>query len=149
MGNASRGSLQDGKNRAISRPASRSSLELVGDGYNLTRVQNDGSTPRFIRSGETFDFTTKDPENLPLPSMELLEMQWVLQRLVAMSGAAGWPSLDDIDDDTVDEDYGWLIPEYTDYSLKRVREWVGTEEAAGITPEISTATPGSSMVKCH
>jgi len=30
--------------------------------------------------------------------MELLEMQWYLQRLVAMSGAAGWPSLNRNDD---------------------------------------------------
>src|SRR3954447_4707576 len=151
MGNASRGSLQDGKNRAISRPASRSSLELVGDGYNLTRVQNDGSTPRFIRSGETFDFTTKDPKKLPLPSMELLEMQWVLQRLVGMSGAAGWPSLDDIDDDSVENEDDWLIADYTDYGVhnspKRVREWVGAEEVAPMTPEM--VTPHSSVIECH
>ena|SRR2546423_7297033 len=121
-------------------------LDLVGDGYHLTRVQNDGSTPR-ICSGETLTFTTKDPKNLPLPSMELLEMQWVLQRLVGMSGSAGWPSLDELDDDSVDNDDNWLIPDPTDYSvhesLKRVREWVA-EDAAGTTPDMSTATPGPS-----
>ena len=73
-------------------------------------------------------------------------MQWFLQRLVGMCGAAEWPSLDDIDDDR-------LLADYTDYGVhnspKRVREWVGVEEAAGITPEISTATPGSFMVECH
>jgi hypothetical protein len=68
----------------------------------MTRLEDDGSTPRFrpIRSGETFTFTTKDPQNLPLPSLELLEMQWVLQRLVGMCGAAGWPILNLDDDDT-------------------------------------------------
>jgi hypothetical protein len=133
----------------LTEAPSSEGLDLVGDGEFLGRLENDGSSLRHIHSGERFTFTTEDPENLPLPSMELLEMQWVLQRLVAMSGAAGWPSLDDIDDDTVDDDDGWLIPDYTDYSLKRVDEWVGTEEAAGITPEISTATPGSFMVECH
>ena len=93
-----------------------------------------------IRSGETFTFTTKDPKNLPLPSVELLEMQWVLQRLVGMSGAAGWPNLDDDDDDTVDGNCNMYN------SLQRVREWVGAEEAAGIAPETSTTTPGPSAV---
>jgi hypothetical protein len=32
-------------------------------------------------------------------------------------------------------------------SLKRVREWA--EEAAGMTPEISTTTPGLSAIECH
>jgi hypothetical protein len=75
-------------------------------------------------------------------------MQWVLQRLVGMSGAAGWPSLDDIDDDSADD---WLLADYTDHgvhnSSKRAHEWVGAGEAAGITPEISMAT--ASTIECH
>jgi hypothetical protein len=97
----------------VTEPPSSKGLELVGDGYHLTRVENDRSILR-ICSGETFTFTTKDPQNLPLPSLELLEMQWILQRLVGMSGAAGWPSLDEIDDDTVDDDDGCHIPDYPD-----------------------------------
>jgi hypothetical protein len=54
--------------------------------YYLTRHQ-DGS-PRDIQSGDTFTFATDDPEIRPLPSWEPLEMQWVLQRLTAMSSAA-------------------------------------------------------------
>src|SRR3954451_7922411 len=88
----------------------------------------------------------RTPKNLPLPGLELLEMQWVLQRLVGMCGAAEWPSLDEIDDDTVDDDDGCLVP---DYSLWRVREWVSAEKAAGMTPEISTATPDLPMIECH
>jgi hypothetical protein len=111
--------------------------------YWLTRDENDAA-PR-IRSGETFTFTTEDPENLPLPSMELLEMQWVLQRLVGMCGAAEWPSLDEIDD-------GCLVPDDTNYHVhnsRRVREWVGAEEGAGVTPEILTATTNHSVIECH
>jgi hypothetical protein len=124
-------------------------ITKVSTQYWLTRIEN-GSFPP-IYSGETFTFTTKDPKNLPLPSLELLEMQWVLQRLVGMCGAAEWPSLDEFDDDTVDDDDGCPVPDYTDYSvhgsLKRVREWA--EEAVSMTPEISTTTPGLSAIECH
>jgi HNH endonuclease len=130
----------------LTEPTSSEGLEVVGDGYALHRIENDGSSWR-IRSGETLTFTTKDPKKLPLPNVELLEMQWFLQRLVGMCGAAGWPSLDDDgDDDLVDDDDGWLIPDYSNgNSLKRVREWVGAEEATGITPE----TLGPSLIQCH
>jgi hypothetical protein len=134
----------------LTEPTSPEGLDIIANGYWLTRLEVDGSTPR-IRSGETFTFTTKDPKNLPLPSLEVLEMQWVLQRLVGMCGAAEWPSLDDDDDDSVDNNDGWLIPNHAysnvHNSLKRVHEWVGAEEAVGITPETSTATPGLSAIQ--
>lgn len=41
---------------------------------------------------------TEDRENLPFTSLELLERQWFLNRVVAMSGAA------DIEDDSSDDD---------------------------------------------
>jgi hypothetical protein len=118
----------------LTEPTSSEGLEIVANESGkhwLTRLENDGSPPRMIRSGETFTFTTKDPKKLPLPSLELLEMQWVLQRLVGMSGAAGWPSLDLFDDDTIDSNDGWLIPDHTDYNVHnssgRVHEWASVE----------------------
>jgi len=61
------------------------------------------------------------------------------------------------DDDSVDDDYSvgyddsaddndnWLIPDHIDCSvhdsLKRVREWIGAEEAADTMPEAPTDTP--------
>ena len=55
------------------------------------------------------------------------------------------------DDDSIDNDDGWLILDYTysnvHNSSKRVREWIGAEKAAGITPEPSTATPGPSVIQ--
>src|SRR4051794_32089912 len=63
----------------LTEPASSKGLEVItkeSNTYGLTRYESDGSA-REIRSGETFNFTTKDPTNLPLPSVELLEMQWV------------------------------------------------------------------------
>jgi hypothetical protein len=71
----------------------------------------EGSNRAFVQSGDTFTFTTNDPKNLPLPNLELLEMQWALQRLVGMCGAAEWPSLDEYDDDSIDGDNGWFIPQ--------------------------------------
>jgi hypothetical protein len=50
---------------------------------------------RRIRSGDTFTFRTTDPKRLPLPSWPLLEMQWYLQRIAAMSGAAGPPEYEE------------------------------------------------------
>ncbi|KAL3456591.1 hypothetical protein BJX64DRAFT_38545 [Aspergillus heterothallicus] len=51
-----------------------------------------------LESGDKLVFTTEDPETLPLPSMELLELQWILNRLVSLSGAA------DVPDDVLDPD---------------------------------------------
>ncbi|KIX04234.1 uncharacterized protein Z518_07788 [Rhinocladiella mackenziei CBS 650.93] len=134
----------------LSEPTSSEGLEIVANGHGLLHIEEDGPS-HLIRSGELFTLTTKDPENLPLPSAELLEMQWVLQRLVGMSGGAGWPILD-LDDESVDDDYGWFVPDLNpnlDNSLKRVREWVTPKEAADIGPEVSTATPSPSVMPCH
>jgi hypothetical protein len=147
---------RDSKIDLLTEPSSSKGLNCVStdsqDRWLTHKVDNSAPLAPKICSGETFTFTTKDPENLPLPSLELLEMQWVLQRLVGMCGAAEWPSLDEIDDDTVDDDDGCRVPDYSDYGmhdiLKRVREWVGAEEAAGMTTETSTATPGLSMIEC-
>lgn len=46
------------------------------------------SEDRRIKSGDLFELTTDDPEARPLPSMALLEMQWFLQRVMGMAGAA-------------------------------------------------------------
>jgi len=54
--------------------------------------------PRDLRSEDTFTLTTDDPVNKPLPSFKLLHMQWILQRITAMSGAAIDPSLLNDDD---------------------------------------------------
>lgn len=41
-----------------------------------------------ISSGDIFTFKTDDPVGHPLPSMQLLNMQWILTRVLALSGAA-------------------------------------------------------------
>jgi hypothetical protein len=61
----------------------------------------DFSTDRRICSGQKITLTTEDPENLPLPHPALLEMQWILHRLTAMSGGA--EIYDDFDNDDDDD----------------------------------------------
>ncbi|KAL4786394.1 hypothetical protein BJX76DRAFT_355121 [Aspergillus varians] len=56
----------------------------------------DCETKRCIKTGDVLTFTTDDPETMPLPSVELLRMQWLLNRLVSLSGAA----------DVSDEEFG-------------------------------------------
>lgn len=57
-------------------------------------------TNRQISSGDVFSLTTHDPVNYPLPRYELLEMQWILHRVAAMSGAADiYDDFDNDDDD--------------------------------------------------
>ena len=89
-------------------------------------------------------------------------MQWFLQRLMGMCGAAGWPCFD-LDDDDIEDDgvnYGymnytpWLIPDCADNkarSNKSVYEWIPNslsplgsgpdvaKEAAGATTGASTS----------
>jgi hypothetical protein len=45
-------------------------------------------TLEMIRSGDVLTFHTEDPNMYPLPSMDLLELQWAMQRVLALSGAA-------------------------------------------------------------
>jgi hypothetical protein len=90
--------------------------EKEGIKYLLARYQDDGSY-RGVESGDIFTFITDDPAIRPLPSWELLDMQWVLQRLTAMSGGAGTPDVDVYDD----EDMGsgsMLIPDDIDDIVK-------------------------------
>ncbi|OJJ05769.1 hypothetical protein ASPVEDRAFT_894920 [Aspergillus versicolor CBS 583.65] len=45
-------------------------------------------TGEYIRSGDTFTIRTDDPVCFPLPSVELLNMQWVLTRVVGFARAS-------------------------------------------------------------
>ncbi|EGE03145.1 hypothetical protein TEQG_02181 [Trichophyton equinum CBS 127.97] len=94
-----------------------------------------------IRSGEVIELITEDPEKRPLPDWDLLEMQWVLQRLTALKGAADVPDtiLDDSDDNDCEEStcLGYEEMEQDDDSSEecdeheeswrraRLNDWVG------------------------
>lgn len=57
-------------------------------------------TRQKICSGDILVFWTYDSEKYPHPSKELLDMQWVLNMVVAMSGAV------DVPDDNFNVDNG-------------------------------------------
>ncbi|EQL36179.1 hypothetical protein BDFG_02159 [Blastomyces dermatitidis ATCC 26199] len=80
-----------------------SSRNFVQVGGNVLAIASNDTTAEIIKSGDTFIFRTTDPNTHPLPSFELLEMQWHLQRIVSMSGAAEiYNDQDDGDDDHLD-----------------------------------------------
>lgn len=62
----------------------------------------DVDTDKPISSGEAITITTNDPDQLPLPNIEILRLQWILHRVVALAAAAGYQedSNDDKDYDT-------------------------------------------------
>ncbi|KIW25570.1 uncharacterized protein PV07_08736 [Cladophialophora immunda] len=77
------------------------SLAITDHGPNETRLF-DVQTLEVISSGQQICLTTDDPELRPLPNMKLLEMQWYLHRVTAMSGAGDLP--DDFFHQSDDED---------------------------------------------
>jgi hypothetical protein len=56
-----------------------------------------------VCSGDIITVTTQDPKNNPLPSMALLELQWCLTRVLALSGAAEFPNWEAFDDTSEEE----------------------------------------------
>ena len=58
----------------------------------LFRVNLETPGWTFVYSGDIFILRTDDPIRRPLPHLHLLEMQWILQRIVRMSEAGDWQS---------------------------------------------------------
>ena len=77
--------------------------------------------PKKIATGHRIIIMTPDPEKLPLPSMELLDMQFALSRIVNLSGAG---KVADLDDETQsEEDEGMALGKNKD-----VEDWVSSCE---------------------
>ena len=99
-------------------------LEILPNGTRTEKPYYLSTHQGQIQSEDIFCLTTDDPEIRPLPSWHLLEMQWFLQRLTAMSGA-GVQNLDlGDDDDTVS---GVLVPggnHGKNWSYYNVYEWI-------------------------
>ena len=82
----------------LKRPIS--SKDLIHVERNFISVINEGGTETTpIKSGDTFIFKTTNPDTHPLPSFQLLDMQWHLNRIVAMCGASEIYDSDNDDDD--------------------------------------------------
>ncbi|KAL4964087.1 HNH endonuclease signature motif containing protein [Aspergillus stella-maris] len=63
------------------------SLEGRDKGPGYARLLNHETT-QLIKSGDEVQIRTEDPVKMPLPKLEILEMQWFLHRIAAMCGAA-------------------------------------------------------------
>jgi hypothetical protein len=86
-------------------PFSTENKETYEGLYGTHRLLNERD--RRIKSGDYFTLHTDDPENRPLPSLLLLELQWFLQRVVGLAGAPNtdWPSLSELGQDESDTEY--------------------------------------------
>ncbi|XP_014561619.1 hypothetical protein COCVIDRAFT_86575 [Bipolaris victoriae FI3] len=85
----------------MDEPLSSAGRRSAGKGYGpLDRIDPDNDTAREpLKSGTKFTMSTDDPVKRPLPDSGLLTLQWHLQRVLAMSGAAEWTEEDFGDDD--------------------------------------------------
>jgi hypothetical protein len=81
----------------VSRPSFPGKLATGPKNFLL----HDCQTGQQIVSGHPIVFETDDPDQRPLPSLELLNMQWMLQRVLAMSGAG------EANDEDLDPDLGF------------------------------------------
>ena len=80
-------------------PSSGRTTTIDGKGRKYNWVFDELETMKTMKTGDKFIITTDDPENLPLPSMELLELQSHHQRIASVSSAGGDEELDVDDDD--------------------------------------------------
>ncbi|KAI9374533.1 hypothetical protein BJX61DRAFT_551250 [Aspergillus egyptiacus] len=102
-------------------------------------------TNHCICSGDILTFTTDNPEKWPLPSVHLLHMQWVLNRLVALAGAA-----DVTDEDLDPDDSTGLAPpisvddEMEVGQLEEAEEGVDSEEGGKEEQKGRVETAGAS-----
>ena len=76
-------------------------------------------TEEMIRSGDVIHLKTNDPEDMPLPDFRLLEMQWILHRVSALSGAAELSG--DFDED--DDDWGMALENEDDLNDLLTDDW--------------------------
>jgi HNH endonuclease len=80
--------------QTISLTTTPFSTDGLDHGDNKTSIFRQDNGQR-IKSGDYFTIKTDDPDQKPLPSFQLLELQWFLQRIQGMAGPADvdWPSL--------------------------------------------------------
>ena len=82
------------------------------------RVWN-AETQELIKCGDSIVITTHNPDTHPLPDIRILEMQWMLQQLTALSGAAEVHDKYESDDDGLEEVASVSSDEEEDYDCGR------------------------------
>jgi hypothetical protein len=92
-------------------------------------------TDKKISSGDEICLETDDPVTRPLPNFKLLEMQWFLHRVAAMSGAA--EPQDEYGSDS-DDDEGLPMAAWKGLNLDV--EDMDMDEAPGLITDRSSST---------
>ncbi|KAJ5104548.1 hypothetical protein NUU61_001895 [Penicillium alfredii] len=106
-----------------------------------------------IESGDRFMLRTDDPKSRPLPSYDLLDMQWHLNRIVAMSAAPEIFNEDDDEDEEDDEDDSCTAKPLYRQPPSDVLDWIqypsssssscdGSIDNNNLYPVVSTVTGG-------
>lgn len=116
----------------IEMPVSSRGRKCSGPGEKFVRWEED-KDPVQLSSGFRFTMTTDDPVNKPLPDPGLLELQWHLQRILAMSGAAGW----------MEEDFEYDYPNADLNSLSSVGQWLDDQQT--VDDRSRCSSPGESV----
>ncbi|GLA50869.1 hypothetical protein AnigIFM63604_007188 [Aspergillus niger] len=98
-------------------PKSKSNKER----YVAARINHE---VRELRTGDEIVLTTSDPVGLPLPDWHLLDMAFVLSRIVNLSGAGSIAEL--FEENSDDESNGYDLP-----VSSRVAEWLENSEMGG------------------
>lgn len=108
-------------------PMSSRGLKDSGHGQFLCFMDN--GVPTQLVSGHRFIMTTDDPVNKPLPDPGLLELQWHLQRILAMSGGAGWKE-DDSDDDDGSPPPEDFVQRWIEDTRNQTRGWRSSQDGS-------------------
>jgi hypothetical protein len=130
------------------------SIPEDGDGENHGVGLWNLSTKKQICSGDEIYLETKDPERLPLPDLRILEMQWMLHRVTALSAAA--EPRDNFGDDTDDdwdmaledleaEDEWFAYTPFPEMSLPPPEMSSPLLEISSPPPEMSSSPPEMSL----
>jgi hypothetical protein len=121
-------------------PSSNEGLQGTGRNGQNNLIFKETNT--YIKIGDIVRITTTDPHELPLPNRQLLEMQWILTRVAAMSGYAEDEYLWGMKDDGDDEDIPLLS------LAKHALEGEPPETSKTVHPEGRVHVHGSSSSVC-
>jgi hypothetical protein len=128
--------LLDPPDSTRGRTSSRHDYERLG------RLDSPSSLT-LLETGTKFTMTTDDPDDKPLPDPELLELQWYLQRVFSMSGAADWLDKDSEHDSDASVD---AIRAFDQTSEVNIPGWL--EDVQGLDDQTQTrmSSPDGSVV---